>query len=120
VGRSLTGPLRDARRFPSTRWYPAPGATRTTLGFGFVHRSRAIFCRAVPNPKVTIRNFFIAVHLGEPRRVSEGGGCQNDALHSRGADWGVTLVGGAAGGLPQPKRDSPLLGTDRSTRNSGY
>jgi hypothetical protein len=33
-GRSLTTPLRDARRFPSTRWYPVPGATRTTLGFG--------------------------------------------------------------------------------------
>jgi hypothetical protein len=33
-GRSLTGPLRDARRFPSTRWYPVPGVTRTTLGFG--------------------------------------------------------------------------------------
>jgi hypothetical protein len=32
-GRSLTTPLRDARRFPSTRWYPVPGATRTTLGF---------------------------------------------------------------------------------------
>jgi hypothetical protein len=32
--RSLTGPLRDARRFRSTRWYPVPGATRTTLGFG--------------------------------------------------------------------------------------
>jgi hypothetical protein len=26
--------LRDTRRFPSTRWYPVPGATRTTLGFG--------------------------------------------------------------------------------------
>jgi hypothetical protein len=33
-GRSLAGPSRDARRFPSTRWYPAPGATRTALGFG--------------------------------------------------------------------------------------
>jgi hypothetical protein len=31
---TLTGPLRDARRFPSTRWYPVPRATRTTLGFG--------------------------------------------------------------------------------------
>ena len=30
-------------------------------GFGFVHRSRANFCRAVPNPNITIRNFFIAV-----------------------------------------------------------
>jgi hypothetical protein len=33
-GRALTGPFRDARRFPSTRWYPVPGATRTPLGFG--------------------------------------------------------------------------------------
>jgi hypothetical protein len=33
-GRSLTRPLRDARRFPSTRWYRVPGATREPLGFG--------------------------------------------------------------------------------------
>jgi hypothetical protein len=36
-GRWLTPPLRDARRFPSTRWYPVPGTqtpTRTPLGFG--------------------------------------------------------------------------------------
>jgi hypothetical protein len=33
-GRSLTGPFRDARRFPSTRWYLVPGATCTTLGLG--------------------------------------------------------------------------------------
>jgi hypothetical protein len=26
--------VRDARRFPSTRLYPVPRATRTTLGFG--------------------------------------------------------------------------------------
>jgi SAM-dependent methyltransferase len=32
-GRSLTRPLRDARRFPSTQRYSVPGATRTTLGF---------------------------------------------------------------------------------------
>jgi hypothetical protein len=30
-------------------------------GFGFVHRSRSSFCRAVPNLRVTIRNFCIAV-----------------------------------------------------------
>jgi hypothetical protein len=34
VGDRSRGPLRDARRFPSTRWYPVPGATRTKLGFG--------------------------------------------------------------------------------------
>jgi hypothetical protein len=38
-------------------------------GFGFVHHSRTIFCRAVPNPNITIRNFSIAVW----RRVRVGG-----------------------------------------------
>jgi hypothetical protein len=31
-------------------------------GFGFVHHSRTIICRAVPNPYITIRNLFIAAH----------------------------------------------------------
>jgi hypothetical protein len=30
-------------------------------GFGFVHRSRTLFCRAAPNPNIAIRHFFIAV-----------------------------------------------------------
>ena len=30
-------------------------------GFGFVHHSIAILCHEVPNPNLTIRNFFIAV-----------------------------------------------------------
>ena len=33
-GRSLTEPLRDARRFPSTRWYLVLTRTRMALGFG--------------------------------------------------------------------------------------
>jgi hypothetical protein len=32
-------------------------------GFGCVHHSRTVFCRAVPNLNITIRNFFIAVRL---------------------------------------------------------
>jgi hypothetical protein len=35
-------------------------------GLGFVHRSRAIFCRAVPNLSVTIRTCFIAVRHSTP------------------------------------------------------
>jgi hypothetical protein len=38
-------------------------------GFGFVHHSRTLFCRGVPNPNVTIRNFLIAV------RQAMGLGC---------------------------------------------
>jgi hypothetical protein len=30
-------------------------------GFIFVYQSRTIFCRAAPNPNITIRNFLIAV-----------------------------------------------------------
>jgi hypothetical protein len=36
---------------------------------GFVARSRTILCRPVPNPSVTIRNFFIAVHRGARREL---------------------------------------------------
>ena len=39
-------------------------------GFGFVHHSRAIFCRAVPNPNITIRNFFIAVQCYESHQTN--------------------------------------------------
>jgi hypothetical protein len=46
--------VRDARRFASTRGYPVPGATRMTLGLGYVNHSNH-FCRAVPNLRVTIR-----------------------------------------------------------------
>jgi hypothetical protein len=33
-------------------------------GLGFVHRSRTILCRAVPNLRVAVRNFPIAVRSG--------------------------------------------------------
>jgi hypothetical protein len=61
-GRSLTGPLRDACRFPSTRWYPVPGATRTTLGFGICPSFKGPFSVAPcqPSLSVTIRHFCIA------------------------------------------------------------
>jgi hypothetical protein len=35
-------------------------------GFGFVHHSKTILCRAVPNPNLTIRNFCIAVSPAPP------------------------------------------------------
>jgi hypothetical protein len=38
-------------------------------GFGFVHHSRTVFC-AVPNPNITIRNFFIAVWSGGHLRAA--------------------------------------------------
>ena len=67
-GRSAHAALRDAHRFPSTRWYLYRGLRVRRWGLGFVHHSRAIFCRAVPNLNVTIRNLFIAV-----RRTGHGG-----------------------------------------------
>jgi hypothetical protein len=49
-GRSLTGPLRDARRFPSPRWYLVPGATRTNVGFGIcpLFKGHSLSRRAQP------------------------------------------------------------------------
>jgi hypothetical protein len=51
-GRSLTRPLRDARRFPSTRVNSLPGATRTPLGFGIRPSFKGPFLsrRAKPKP----------------------------------------------------------------------
>ena len=39
---------------------PCRGLHARRWGLGFVHRSRAILCRPVPNPKVTIRTCCIA------------------------------------------------------------
>jgi hypothetical protein len=49
-GRWLTRPLRDARQFHSTRWYPVPGATRTPLGFGICpsFKYHSLSRRAIP------------------------------------------------------------------------
>jgi hypothetical protein len=51
-GRSLTRPLRDARRFPSTRWCPVSRATRTTRKLEICPSFKGFFCRPVPNPKL--------------------------------------------------------------------
>ena len=61
TSRSLTRPFRDARRSPSPRCSPYSHVHVRCKSLGFVHRSRAIFCRPVPLPNVTIRNFCIAV-----------------------------------------------------------
>jgi hypothetical protein len=64
VGDRSRGPFRDARLFPSL--YKTVARThnvhvrRETLGV--VHRSRAIFCRPVPNLSVTIRNLFASLY----------------------------------------------------------
>ena len=46
---------------PSTRLLIVPLSKFVLSGFGFVHDSIAIPYHEVPNPNLTIRNFFIAV-----------------------------------------------------------
>jgi hypothetical protein len=41
---------------------PYRGLRVRRWGLGFVHRSRAIFCRPVPNARVTIRNFVSSLY----------------------------------------------------------
>jgi hypothetical protein len=66
-GGSLTGPLRDARRFPSTRWFPVPGGYAYDVGVWDLSIVQGPFSVApVPNLKVTIRNFCIAVEQSPP------------------------------------------------------
>ena len=71
-GRSLTGPLRDARRFASTRWCPVPGATRTTSGFGICPSFKDHLCRAVPNPNCTTGETFASLQVISAQLVEFG------------------------------------------------
>jgi hypothetical protein len=71
---------------------------------GFVHRARALFCRAVPNRSVTIRNFRIAVswwphphpHAHAPQVGRASGVPVLDlwTLLQRRGDWRELLVDG--------------------------
>jgi hypothetical protein len=74
-GRWLTGPLRDARRPPSTLLYPV---------------LRAILCRPVPNLRVAIRIFCNGVSQGEPRRAGA-------AHRARAAGRGAAAPGAGGG-----------------------
>jgi hypothetical protein len=67
-GRSLTRPFRGARRFPSTRWYPVPKATRTPRKFGICPSFKDHALSPVPNLNSPIRNGFIAVGGGSGQR----------------------------------------------------
>ena len=54
-------------------------------GFGFVHHSRTLFCRAVPNLSITIRNFFIAVRRRLSPRCERAKRIVTSRLHRRRA-----------------------------------
>ena len=54
--------------------------------FGFVHHSRTLYSRAVPNPHLTIRNFCIAVAQGAEqlragKAASEAGADEEEIRH---------------------------------------
>jgi hypothetical protein len=56
--------LNDRRiQNPSNPFGIVPLSNFVPRGFGFVHHSIAILYHQVPNPNLTIRNFFIAVSL---------------------------------------------------------
>jgi hypothetical protein len=56
-GRSLTRPLRDARRFPSTRWYLVPEASPATLRFGSCPSFKDHICRPRAKPSTPKSRF---------------------------------------------------------------
>jgi hypothetical protein len=51
-----------------------PLSNFVSRGFGFVHHSIAILHHEVPNPNLTIRNFFIAVWRRLPRTQMQAAG----------------------------------------------
>jgi hypothetical protein len=83
VGDRLTRPFRDARRFTSTRWYPVPGATRTTLGFGICPSFKGHSLSPLPVHRCRLMGHGGCGHHGaesaEPR--SPGGAQEPQAPH---------------------------------------
>jgi hypothetical protein len=71
-GRRSRGRFATPTDFPLQDCRPYSHVHERRERLGVVHRSRNIFCRPVPNPHVTIRNFSIAVASQPPR---EGVGC---------------------------------------------
>jgi hypothetical protein len=61
--RDRKGSLNDGQiQNPSNPFGIVPLSRFAPRGFGFVHHSIAILYHEVPNPNITIRNFFIAVY----------------------------------------------------------
>jgi hypothetical protein len=61
--------LNDGRiQNPSNPFGCVPLSNFAPRGFGFVHHSIALLYHEVPNPNLTIRNFFIAVPGATRRR----------------------------------------------------
>jgi hypothetical protein len=61
VGDRSRGRFARPAGFPLHDCTPYSGLHARPESLGFVHRTRTIFCRHVPNPSVSIRNFCIAV-----------------------------------------------------------
>jgi hypothetical protein len=53
--------MMDKSKAPPARLYIVPLSNFVPRGFGCVRHSIAILYHQVPNPYITIRNFFIAV-----------------------------------------------------------
>jgi hypothetical protein len=58
----------DESKTPPTHLVPLSNFVRR--GFGFVHHSIAVLYHEVPNPNLTIRNFFIAVRCWDDARTA--------------------------------------------------
>jgi hypothetical protein len=92
--------LNDGRiRNPSNPFGILPLSNFVPRGFGFVHHSIAIFYHQVPNPNLTIRNFFIAVSPW-PRARGPTPGRARSTCRRRRARAG-SRRGGAAPAPPQ-------------------
>jgi hypothetical protein len=96
VWRDRKRSMNDGRmQNPSNPFGIVPLFNFEPRGFGFGHHSIAILYHEVPNPNITIRNFFIAVcSLCLPRR--EVGGQSAASGHRQGSPRASDRAGGNA------------------------
>jgi hypothetical protein len=99
-GRWLTRPFRDAADSPLQDCSPYSHVHVRRESVGFVHRSRAILCRPVPNPNGTIR-CCVAVRYARPRSA-----------------WRPGVVGPPSSGWRSPTRTPPQWPGDATASSS--
>jgi hypothetical protein len=122
-GECSRGRFATPADFPRHDCSPYRGLRVRRWGLGFFRRSRAFFCRAVPNLSVTIRKLFsIACRCGSARRppwrrccATRRCDCAAAGFSSKSHLVGFIKAGHTPHGFSQPleltiKPNHPLLG----------
>ena len=122
-GRWLTGPFRDALRFPSTRLSPVLTCTRTPQKFGICPSFKEHFLSPCGTPSVTIRCVFHrcagAVCLQPAAAAGSEGTAREDGDSGSESDDESAILSGKSKGKGKSKSKSKSKGKEGAGSDGG-